>query len=140
MAKLKLDIPKLKVEFKVGDDKTLEFNWRTAPPDVEVTEENKDTFPLVDTTGMTALMQIKALEDTQTDLSTAPVLLEFTDADAIELDAANSPNLSVTMSHANSLILGPGEFVTEIQITDSLGKERTIQEWDITMIGEITVT
>lgn len=114
------------------------FTYRVNPDNINVTAANVNTLPIVDVTGMTALMQIKT---TATD--EAP-LLELTSADGIVLDGDESPNVIITLTPEQSGALGVGEYYYDLQLTDTAGDVTTILgggfsvEQDVTRIVEVS--
>ena len=109
--------PKFKINIIaiLGDYFKYDFTWRSNPNNIEVTPQNQnrdDLFPIIDVTGMTALLQIK---DTPTDATSK---LEFTEISGITLDGSNSPNITWEITASQITTLGVGRYVYELQMTD----------------------
>ena len=119
----------------LGDYFRYEFTWRSNPFSIEVTPQNQnrdDLFPIIDVTGMTALLQIK---DLPTDATSK---LELTEVAGITLDGANSPNIIWEMTSSEVISLAVGRYVYELQMTDTALNPKTIIGGYITIEQDVT--
>jgi hypothetical protein len=110
-----------------------ELNWRENPDNVRVTVNNEDTFELIDTTGLTAIMEIRL----KSDLTLAPVLT-LTESSGITFAGDVSPNIIINISKVNILAIGPGVFSYDMICTNSAGQRFTLLKGDITIKSNIT--
>ena len=119
----------------LGDDFSHSFTWRSNPNNITVTLTNQDNdnlFPVIDVTGMSALLQVKA------ESSDSVALLEYDHTDGIELDGTNKPNIIWTMPKADLLAIGVGRFVYDLQMTDLVNVVKTIFGGDLTTVLDVT--
>lgn len=105
---------------RLNDTFIYKFTWRSNPNNIKVTAANVGTLPIIDVTGMTALMQVK---NSPTDDS---ALISITDTNGIILDADNSPNISITIDQYMIASAGVGSYYYDLQLTDTVNTVTTI--------------
>ena len=110
-----------------------ELNWRENPNNIRVTPANEDSFELIDTTGLTALMQVRL----KSDLTSTPVL-ELTDTSGITFAGAVSPNIILNVSKAVIASIAPEIYSYDMIVTDGNGTRFTLFKGDITIKQNIS--
>lgn len=105
---------------RLNDTFRYAFTYRTNPNNINVTQANVNDLPIVDVTGMSALMQIKNAPTDE-----AP-LLELTSDSGITLDGDEIPNIIIVMTPEQTGSLPVDDYFYDLQLTDTLGQVTTI--------------
>lgn len=116
-----------------NDSLYQEFNWRENPNNIRVTPANESNFELIDTTGLSAVMQIRS----KSDLTADPVL-ELISGDQIQFLGKVSPNIIISISHSDIASITPAVYTYDMIVTDGTGRHFTLFAGDFTVKENIT--
>ena len=131
--KIKIKRVTLNIELYLGDSSVIPFQWRENSTNIIPDDMNYTQFPLVDTTGMTARLQIKT---TPTD--TVTLHESNTTNGEIVLDSANNPNIIWNIPEVLTLDCGVGTFYWDLETIDSLNEVFTLAGGLVTIFQDVT--